>query len=142
MLYCIIGQSNSRLGSRVNAKFSVAVGMPSGDYCHLPRNQTLLAGHFSNFQLLGYCRFSPHPTYPEAHYDHHFNGFFFDRVPLMRRLKWQEVASLNYLTTAQAGHYLELGTGLRVGVGCSPLGLLGGGKGVQGNYAQIPFSVL
>ena len=32
--------------------------------------------------------------------------------PLLRRLKWQEVASLNYLTTPAAGHYLELGAGI------------------------------
>ena len=75
-------------------------------------NQTILTGNFSNFQLLDYYRFSTNNTYLEAHYDHHFNGFFFDRVPLLRKLKWQEVASLNYLTTAQAGHYLELGAGV------------------------------
>lgn len=33
-------------------------------------------------------------------------------VLLFRKLKWQEVTSLNYLHTAQAGHYVELGAGV------------------------------
>ncbi|TAF73695.1 MAG: carboxypeptidase-like regulatory domain-containing protein [Bacteroidetes bacterium] len=28
-------------------------------------------------------------------YQHHFNGFFFNRIPLLRKLKWREVVSFN-----------------------------------------------
>ena len=113
-------RDNVPLGLLGNSNFRVSVGgfvgkqegMTFIDYRHFSGNQTILAGNFSNFQLLDYYRFSTNNTYLEAHYDHHFNGFFFDRVPLLRKLKWQEVASLNYLTTAQAGHYLELGAGV------------------------------
>ncbi len=87
-------------------------GLTFADYRHFSGNQTILAGNFSNFQLLDYYRFSTNNAYLEAHYDHHFNGFILDRVPLLRKLKWQEVASLNYLTTRQSGHYLELGAGI------------------------------
>lgn len=99
---------------RVNAGGFVGrqEGLTFIDYRHFSGNQTLLTGSFSNFQLLDYYRFSTRTRYLEAHYDHHFNGFIFDRVPLLRRLKWQEVASLNYLTTIQAGHYVELGAGI------------------------------
>ena len=82
------------------------------DYRHFSGNQTLLTGDFSSFQLLDYYRFSTHDNYLEAHADHHFNGFILNKVPLLRKLKWQEVASLNYLRTAQAGHYVELGVGI------------------------------
>ena len=82
------------------------------DYRHFSGNQTLLAADFRQFQLLDYYRFSTNDSYVEGHYSHHFNGFIFNKVPLLRRLKWQEVASLNYLRTAQAGHYLELGAGI------------------------------
>ena len=113
-------RDNISLGLLGNSNFRVSVGgfvgkqegMTFIDYRHFSGNQTILAGSFSNFQLLDYYRFSTNNTYLEAHYDHHFNGFFFDKVPLLRKLKWQEVASLNYLTTAQAGHYLELGAGI------------------------------
>ena len=87
-------------------------GMTFMDYRHFAGNQTILTGNFSNFQLLDYYRFSTNNSYVEAHYDHHFNGFIFNKVPLFRKLKWQEVASLNYLHTAQAGHYVELGAGV------------------------------
>ena len=87
-------------------------GMTFIDYRHFSGNQTLLTGNFSYFQLLDYYRFSTNNAYLEAHYDHHFNGFFLNYVPLLRKLKWQEVASLNYLKTAQAGHYVEVGVGI------------------------------
>ena len=91
------------------------VGSPEAsfmDYRHFSGNRTYLAADFNQFQLLDYYRFSTRRTFVEAHYNHHFNGFFLNKIPLLRQLKWQEVASLNYLTTAQAGHYLELGVGL------------------------------
>jgi len=82
------------------------------DYRHFSGNRTLLTGNFAQFQLLDYYRFSTRSRYVEAHYNQHFNGFFVNKVPLLRRLKWQEVVSFNYLHTPQAGHYVELGAGI------------------------------
>jgi hypothetical protein len=106
----LLGTSSFRVnvGGFVGRK----TGMQLMDYRHFSGNQTILAGNFSNFQLLDYYRFSNNNSYVEAHYDHHFNGFFLNNIPLLRKLKWQEVASLNYLSTAQAGHYVELGVGI------------------------------
>lgn len=87
-------------------------GMTFADYRHFSGNRTLLAADFSQFQLLDYYQYSTRARYFEGHFNHHFNGFFFNRLPLLRALKWQEVVSLNYLHTAQAGHYLELGAGI------------------------------
>lgn len=87
-------------------------GMTFADYRHFSGNRTLLASNFSEFQLLDYYQYSTRASYFEGHFDHHFNGFFFNRLPLLRSLKWQEVVSLNYLHTAQIGHYLELGAGV------------------------------
>jgi len=113
-------RDNLSLGLLGNSSFRVNVGgfvgkkesMTFIDYRHFSGNQTILTGNFSYFQLLDYYRFSTNNTYLEAHYDHHFNGFILDKVPLLRKLKWQEVASFNYLTTRQAGHYVELGAGI------------------------------
>nr|WP_230688125.1 DUF5686 and carboxypeptidase regulatory-like domain-containing protein [Hymenobacter jeongseonensis] len=106
----LLGTSTFRMnvGSFVGRKR----GMQFMDYRHFSGNQTILAGSFSNFQLLDYYRFSTNSSYLEVHYDHHFNGFFLNNIPLLRKLKWQEVASLNYLATGQAGHYVELGVGI------------------------------
>ena len=82
------------------------------DYRHFAGNQTILTGNFAQFQLLDYYRYSTRRAYLEAHYNHHFNGFFLNKIPLLRRLQWQEVASVNYLRTAAAGNYLELGAGI------------------------------
>ncbi|MGV3539073.1 MAG: DUF5686 family protein [Rufibacter sp.] len=82
------------------------------DFRHFEGNRTILSGDFSGFQLLDYYRYSTSKTYVEAHYSHHFNGFILNKVPLLRKLKWQEVGSVNYLHTASAGHYLEVGVGL------------------------------
>jgi hypothetical protein len=87
-------------------------GMTFADYRHFSGNRAVLAADFSQFQLLDFYQYSTRASFFEGHFDHHFNGFFFNRLPLLRSLKWQEVVSLNYLHTAQVGHYLELGAGI------------------------------
>lgn len=82
------------------------------DYKHFSGNRTLFAGIYEGFQLLDYYRYSTNNSYLEAHYEHHFNGFLFNKIPLFRRLKWQEVVSLNYLNTQESRNYLELGVGI------------------------------
>ncbi|MGI4968323.1 MAG: DUF5686 family protein, partial [Janthinobacterium lividum] len=92
------------------------VGSPANltfvDYRHFSGNRTILTGNFSQFQLLDYYQFSTKSSYFEGHFNHHFNGFIFNKLPLLRALKWQEVLSLNYLQTTQSGPYLELGAGI------------------------------
>ncbi|MBD2713835.1 carboxypeptidase-like regulatory domain-containing protein [Microvirga sp. STR05] len=112
-------RQNIGLGLLGTSSYKVAAGGFVGtpklsfmDFRHFSGNRTYLAADFSQFQLLDYYRFSTRRQFLEAHYNHHFNGFFLNKIPLLRQLKWQEVASLNYLTTAQVGHYVELGVGL------------------------------
>ncbi|WP_299825838.1 DUF5686 family protein [uncultured Pontibacter sp.] len=82
------------------------------DYKHFNGNRTLFAGVYNGFQLLDYYRYSTNNSYLEGHFEHHFNGFLFNKVPLFRKLKWQEVISLNYLNTRESKNYLELGLGI------------------------------
>ena len=82
------------------------------DFRHFSGNRTIFAGNFSEFQLLDYFQFSTRHSYFEGHFNHHFNGFIFNKIPLLKDLKWQEVFSLNYLQTGQSGPYLELGAGI------------------------------
>ena len=110
---------NISMGLLGNGSYNVAAGGFLGqprlsfmDYRHFSGNQTFFASNFAQFQLLDYYRFSTHQSYLEAHYNQHFNGFFLNNIPLLRRLKWQEVASFNYLHTPKAGHYVELGVGI------------------------------
>ena len=82
------------------------------DYRHFSGNRTILTGNFGDFQLLDYYQYSTRASYFEGHFNHHFNGFIFNKIPLLKALKWQEVFSLNYLQTSQSGPYLELGAGI------------------------------
>ncbi len=64
------------------------------------------------FQLLDYYTFSTTGKFLEVHYDHHFNEFILNKIPLIRQLDWQSVFSLNYLHTRDLNHYVELGFGI------------------------------
>lgn len=44
------------------------------------------------FNMMNYYEFAS-DTYASIWLEHHFNGFFFNRVPLFRKLKWREVVS-------------------------------------------------
>jgi hypothetical protein len=45
------------------------------------------------FNMMNYYEFVS-DKYISAYYVHHFDGFFLNRIPLMRKLKWREVASV------------------------------------------------
>lgn len=110
-----------RIGLTGSSQLSVWAGaflnnqkMAFPDYEHFMGNQTYirqLEGE-NLFQLLDYYRFSTRDKFLEAHYEHHFNEFIFNKIPYVKRLNLQAVASLNYLTTPSAGHYLEVGAGI------------------------------
>ncbi|MCB2409427.1 DUF5686 and carboxypeptidase regulatory-like domain-containing protein [Hymenobacter lucidus] len=102
--------------SQLNVKAGTFLGNPDLtfiDFRHFAGNRTILAVSFEQqFQLLDYYRYSTAERYLEGHYSHHFNGFVFNKIPLFRRLKWQEVATVNYLYTPSSGNYAELGVGI------------------------------
>lgn len=83
------------------------------DYQHFLGNQTLFSrSDYRAFQLLDYYKFSTQDRYLTGHYEHHFNGFFMNGLPLINKLKSQLVLSAHYLWTPTASNYLELGVGL------------------------------
>lgn len=63
------------------------------DYYHPRGNQTILGkpdDYVRGFFLLPYYEFSTADAYAEAHLRHHFNGWIFDKIPLLRKLNWKE----------------------------------------------------
>ncbi|MBK7666104.1 MAG: hypothetical protein IPJ32_01435 [Sphingobacteriaceae bacterium] len=59
------------------------------DYKHFNGNQTVLANqsYLSSFKLLPYYKYSTEFWYAEAHAEHHFNGFIFNKIPLLKKSK-------------------------------------------------------
>jgi len=49
------------------------------------------------FNMMNYYEFIS-DQYLSFYYTHHFEGLFFNRIPLLRKLKWREVASIRGLT--------------------------------------------
>lgn len=84
------------------------------DFRHFSGNQTSLSqvGKTMKFELLPFYQFSTSKPFLEAHYEHHFNEFIFNKLPLVKKLNLQAVASANYLTTETIGNYVELGAGI------------------------------
>jgi hypothetical protein len=83
------------------------------DYRHFTGNQTLfMRQNLSSFHLLDYYRFSTDEHYIKGHYEHHLNGLIFNAIPLLKKLKLQEVIGANYLYTPVLGHYFEFGVGI------------------------------
>ena len=55
-------------------------------------NETWVFDEYA-FNLMNYYEFVS-DKYVSAYYAHHFDGFFLNKIPLMRKLKWREVASI------------------------------------------------
>ncbi|MCY7409580.1 MAG: DUF5686 and carboxypeptidase regulatory-like domain-containing protein [Chitinophagales bacterium] len=82
------------------------------DYKHFQANQTIFGAHYQNgFQLLQYFDHSTNQSWLEGHYEHHFGGFIFNKIPLIKKLNLQEVAGAHALLTNDL-QYIELDFGI------------------------------
>ncbi|HLG02274.1 MAG TPA: DUF5686 family protein [Bacteroidia bacterium] len=93
-----------------------------------PGNETYVYD-WSAFNMMNYYEFAS-DQYAQATLIHHFDGFFLNHIPLMRKLKWREIASFKWLTgtvsnrsrqeilfpptlySLSRGPYMEAGVGL------------------------------
>lgn len=112
---------NLPLGLIGESNYAVALGgflndhsLTFVDFRHFAGNETPLSqvGNPFKFELLPFYQFSTQENFLEVHYEHHFNEFIFNKLPLIKKLNLQAVASANYLTTKTIGNYLEVGAGI------------------------------
>ena len=84
------------------------------DYKHFDGNQTLLANndYLNAFKLLPYYTYSTKNWYAEAHAEHHFNGFIFNKVPLLKKYRIQEVVGGHVLFNDKLDQYYEINFGI------------------------------
>lgn len=83
------------------------------DFFHFNGNRTPFGKfNLNSYELLDYYQFATQDAYFKANYSHHFNGFIFNKLPLIRKLDLQAVGTVHYLYTDVLGHYVELGVGI------------------------------
>lgn len=84
------------------------------DFKYFLGNQTIFNtnDYLSSFRLLPYYTYSADKWFAEAHGEHHFNGFIINKIPLIRKLKVQEVVGGHFLASNKLDYYYELNFGL------------------------------
>lgn len=84
------------------------------DYNHFSGNQgTTFDPTPGSFHFLPFYIYSANGAFLEAHYEHNFSGYLFHRVPLLRKLKLDEIIGVNYLTENSNHDYKEFYIGLQ-----------------------------
>lgn len=84
------------------------------DYKHFDGNQTIIANndYLNSFKLLPYYTYSTNQWYAEAHAEHHFNGLFLNRIPILNKLRMQEVVGGHVLFNDKLDGYYEVNFGI------------------------------
>lgn len=84
------------------------------DRQHFLGNRMIVANqsrYLEGFLWLPYYRYSTDDQFVQAHFEHHFNGFILDKLPLIRKLGWKAVAGTSALILPD-NHYWELNIGV------------------------------
>ncbi|HOZ86863.1 MAG TPA: DUF5686 and carboxypeptidase regulatory-like domain-containing protein [Bacteroidia bacterium] len=104
-----------RLGYRIKGGgFLNSAKMDFMDYKHFSGNQTIVntGDYLNSYRLLPYYTYSANEWFVEAHAEHHFNGFIMNKIPLLKKLKVQEVVGVHLLMNNKIDKYYELNFGL------------------------------
>jgi len=107
----LYGKTSFYLGA---GKFLNAGSVYYTDYKHFNGNLLQVYDTSPNkFLLLDYYKYSTAKQYFEGHLEHNFSGFITNKLPLIRKLKLQEIVDVNYLATPDLQGYTEYGFGLQ-----------------------------
>ena len=80
------------------------------DYVHFVGNQTIYAKsdlQWRSYQLLPYYSFSSKNWFAEAHLEHNFRGFLWNKIPVLKKLGFENIAGYHFLYNPDAGEYME-----------------------------------
>ncbi len=85
------------------------------DYNHFLGNQGTTADptYVGSFHFLPFYTFSTADPFFEAHYQHNFAGALFDNIPLLKKLKLEEIVGANYLSEKINPNYSEFYFGIK-----------------------------
>jgi Family of unknown function (DUF5686)/CarboxypepD_reg-like domain len=85
------------------------------DYFHFNGNETCIGNpnqYMTVFHQLPFYKYSTAGTNLQLHYQHHFQGVMFDKIPYIRKLGWNEVIRVAYLNTPELKNYTEFSFGI------------------------------
>jgi hypothetical protein len=116
-----ISKSNIQTGIFGNTSFYIAAGkflnnnsLYYPDYKQFAGNEVLFYKvGINSFLLLNYYNFSTYTQYIEGHVEQNLSGFILNKIPLIRKLKLQEIIDINYLSTPTIKNYTEMGVGVQ-----------------------------
>jgi len=104
-------------------------------------NSTLFPPNLRKFRYLDFYQYATDRQYAEAHFEHNFAGFLINKIPLLRKLKLEEIVGINYLTQPDKKNYKELYFGVeRFGFGVSYGYAYDGSKKVDQGF-RITYSI-
>jgi hypothetical protein len=76
-------------------------------------SSTLFPPNLRRFRYLDFYLYATQSQYFEGHFEHNFAGFVTNKIPLLRKLKLEEFAGINYLSTPEKKNYTEYYFGLQ-----------------------------
>ncbi len=94
-------------------KFLTHKAMYFMDYMHFNGNLTVFSSFdLRKFNILDYYSYSTNNEFVEGHVEHNFEGFIFNKIPLLRKLKLNEIAGFDYLHVKGLDDHLEISAGI------------------------------
>ncbi|HTA83351.1 MAG TPA: DUF5686 and carboxypeptidase regulatory-like domain-containing protein [Bacteroidia bacterium] len=94
-------------------KFLTEKNMGFMDYYHFNGDQIIFSSFgLNSFHLLDYYKYSTNGPFIVANVEHHFQGFILNKIPLLRKLKLDEIIGANFLTTNSLPEYFEVFAGI------------------------------
>jgi hypothetical protein len=117
-----VSQDRVQLGLFGHSAFKIKVGgflnkqtVYYMDYNHFLGNQGTTSDptYVGSFHFLPFYIFSTKDPFLEVHYQHNFTGAILDNIPLLRKLKLEEIVGANYLGEKNQPDYTELYFGLK-----------------------------
>jgi hypothetical protein len=83
------------------------------DYAHFLGNQTFFSGFETRrYDVLDYYSHSTNTEYLQAFVEHDFGGFILNKIPLLKKLKLNEIAGVRYLHVPGRNDHFEFSIGL------------------------------
>lgn len=121
LLVASLYKTNIGLGLYGNISFSMTAGsflnnsrLYYTDFMHFNGTQTLITDQqLSSFLLLDYYPHSTTGNFAEVHGEYNLSTILTSKIPLLRKLKLQEIIGLHYMSTSTTRHYGEIHAGLQ-----------------------------